>query len=62
MKRLSVADQIRIGLAPLHLLLGGVLCARFVRGARTPMVLVLGLLFVAYGVYRLALIRKALKS
>jgi len=62
MKRISLGDKLRIGLAPLHILLGAVLCVRFFRGARTPMVLVLGLAFIAYGLYRLALVRRGLRS
>jgi hypothetical protein len=58
--KISVADRLRIGLAPLHLLVGGALLAQFARGPRTPMVAVLGALFVAFGVYRLALVRRAL--
>ncbi len=57
---ISRGDQARIALAPLHVVVGASLVWRFVAGARTPMVLVLGLLFVAFGVYRLALVARAL--
>jgi hypothetical protein len=59
---ISKADKLRIALAPLHLVVGGSLIVRFVSGARTPMVLVLGVSFVAFGLYRLALVRRGLKS
>ncbi len=62
MRPISNADKLRIALAPLHLALGVALVVKFARGARTPMVLVLGLAFVAFGVYKLALIRKGLKA
>jgi hypothetical protein len=60
--KISTGDKLRIGLAPLHLIVGGGLIARFVEGARTPMVLVLGVGFVAFGVYRLVLVRRGLRS
>jgi hypothetical protein len=60
--KISRSDKLRIALAPLHLVIGSVLVSDFVRDRRAPMVLVLGLLFIAFGFYRLALIRRALKS
>jgi hypothetical protein len=60
--KISRADWVRIALAPLHLVIGSVLLYDFARAPKVPMVLVLGLLFVAFGVYRLALIHRALKS
>jgi hypothetical protein len=60
--KISTGDKLRMGLAPFHLVIGGVLIARFVEGARNPMVLVLGVAFVVFGVYRLALIRRGLRS
>ena len=59
---ISTGDKIRIALAPAHIVVGGALIAQFVRGPRTPMVLVLGVLLVAYGFYRVALVRRALKG
>lgn len=62
MTRISRGDQARIAMAPLHVAIGGSLVWKWIAGARTPMVLVLGLLFVAFGVYRLTLIARALKD
>jgi hypothetical protein len=59
---ISTGDKIRIALAPAHLALGAALVWQFVRGARTPMVLVMRLLFIAYGGYRVALIRRSLRK
>jgi hypothetical protein len=59
---LSTGDKVRIALAPLHVLVGAALVYHFVIGPRTPMVAVLGVLFIAFGVYRITLIRRALKS
>jgi len=63
---ISTGDKIRIALAPAHIVVGGALIAQFVRGLKqgttTPMVLVLGVLLVAYGFYRVALVRRALKG
>ena len=61
-RKISNADKVRIALMPLHVLVGGWLIARFVAGARTPMVLVLGVAFVAYGGYKLTLVRRAWMS
>lgn len=52
-------DKVRIALAPLHLLLGLALLLQFARGARAPMVAVLGLLFAAFGVYKIRLVWRA---
>jgi len=59
---ISTGDKIRIALAPIHIGLGAALIWQFARGPRTPMVLVLGILFIAFGCYRIALIRRALKK
>jgi hypothetical protein len=59
---ISTSDKIRIVLAPLFVVLGIALCADFVRGPHTPMVAVMGLLFVAYGVYKLRLIARGLRN
>jgi hypothetical protein len=58
---ISTGDKIRILLAPAHIVVGGALIAQFVRGPRVPTVLVLGVLLVAYGFYRVALVYRALK-
>jgi hypothetical protein len=60
--RISTADKVRIALSPLYLVIGGKLVAAWVGGARTPLVLVMGLSFVAYGAYRFFLIRRALQG
>ncbi len=62
MSAIPRADWLRFALAPLHLVVGGVLVYRFAMGARTPMVLVLGLGFCAFGIYKLALIRRGLQA
>jgi hypothetical protein len=59
---ISRGDKARIALAPFHVIVGGGLCWKWWQGARTPMVLVLGLLFIAYGAYRLILVRRSLKG
>jgi hypothetical protein len=62
---ISTGDKIRIALAPAHMVVGAALVAQFFRGLKngtaTPMVLVLGVLLIAYGVYRVALVRRAFK-
>ena len=60
--KISRADWVRIALAPLHLVIGAVLLYDFGHDRRAPMVLVLGLLFIAFGIYRLALIRRGLQG
>jgi hypothetical protein len=55
-------DKARIAMAPFHLVIGGSMIWKFVAGTRTPMLLVMGVLFVAFGVYRLTLITRALKE
>lgn len=62
MSRISTGDKLRIAMAPFHVVIGGGLVYQWAAGARTPMVLVLGLLFVVFGVYRLMLITRALKG
>lgn len=59
---ISRGDKARIAMAPFHVVIGGVMIEKFLDGARTPMVLVMGILFVAFGVYRLTLIARALKD
>jgi hypothetical protein len=51
---------VRVAQAPLHVVIGGLLVWRFVDGARTPMVLLLGLAFAGFGGYRLWQIKRAL--
>jgi hypothetical protein len=60
--KLSVGDRVRIALAPLHVVVGGVLIYRFATDARSPMVLVLGVAWAAFGIYKLALIRRGLRK
>jgi hypothetical protein len=60
--KISAGDWARMALAPLHVVIGGVLIEKFAAGARTPMVLVLGVAFVTYGLYKLALIRRGLRG
>jgi hypothetical protein len=60
--KISRGDQARIALAPAHVAIGALLTWRFFVDARTPMVLVLGLSFIAFGVYRIALIGRALRG
>ena len=61
---LSRSDKLRIALAPLHLLIGAILLWRFATDgeARILPVALLGGAWLAYGVYRLALVRRALRS
>jgi hypothetical protein len=60
--KISTADKVRVALSPLYVAIGAKLTAAWVGGARTPLVLVMGLSFVAYGVYRLLLVRRALQG
>ncbi len=60
--KLSTGDRLRIALAPLHVVVGGVLIYRFAADTRAPMVLVLGVAWAAFGVYKVALIRKGLRK
>jgi hypothetical protein len=62
MTKIPRGDKARMAMAPMHVAIGGSLVWRWLDGARTPMVLVLGLLFVAFGIYRLTLITRALKD
>jgi hypothetical protein len=62
MTKIPAGDKARMAMAPLHVAIGGSLVWRWLAGARTPMVLVLGILFVAFGIYRLTLISRALKD
>jgi hypothetical protein len=62
MTPLGRGDKARIAMAPIHLAIGGSFIWQFIAGARTPMVLVMGILFVAFGAYRLMLITRALKE
>jgi hypothetical protein len=56
---LSRADKLRIVFAPLYVLIGGRLVAQGWSG-HAGIVLAVGLAFVAFGIYRLALIARAL--
>ncbi|MDB4970750.1 MAG: hypothetical protein JWN44_6439 [Myxococcales bacterium] len=60
MTPLRAGDKARIAMAPFHVVIGGTMIWQFIAGTRTPMLLVMGLLFVVFGGYRLALIRRAL--
>jgi hypothetical protein len=60
--KISRGDKMRIALAPLHVVIGAVLIRDYTHDRRAPLVLVLGLLFVAFGIYRLLLIRRALQG
>ena len=55
---MTVSDRIRVALSPLYLIAG---VAILVRGWHEPLGWLLGVSFGAYGVYRLALVRRALK-
>ena len=59
---ISTADKIRIALAPLHLFLGAALVYRYVQGIHTPLVLCIGGLFVAFGLYKIRLVSRALAA
>jgi hypothetical protein len=54
---MSGADKLRVALSPLYVVAGA---AMIVRGAHEPLGWILGLTFIAYGLYRLQLVRKAL--
>ena len=57
---ISTGDKIRIALAPLHVAVGAsILCSWMKVG--TPTLLVLGLSFCAFGIYRIAQVVRALK-
>jgi hypothetical protein len=60
--KIPVSDRVRIALAPIHLVVGGFLIRAWWRGPSTPMVLALGIAFIAFGGYRLAQVRRALRS
>lgn len=60
--KITTGDKLRIALAPLHVAVGGVLIYHFVADTRTPMVLAVGVGFIAFGIYKLALIRRGLKA
>ncbi len=59
---LSWRDRIQLVNSVLFCLLGGILIARFIRGPAPWVALLLGGLFLAFGVYRLALARKELRK
>ncbi len=59
---ISTGDKIRIALMPMHLLVGTLLIYRFIQGPRTPMVLVLGILLILYGTYRLSLAVRGMRK
>lgn len=56
---MSTGDKIRIALSPMYVIAGGTI---LVRGVHEPLGWILGLSFLAYGVYRIALVRRALRS
>jgi hypothetical protein len=60
--KLSTGDWLRVALAPMYFLLGSGLLYRFVRDTRVITVALLGVAFVAFGVYRVFLVWRALKS
>ena len=53
---MTSGDKLRVALSPLYLLAG---VSILVRGFREPLAWGVGLLFVAYGGYRLRLVRRA---
>ena len=55
---MTTGDRIRIALSPMYLVVGA---SVLLRAPREPLAWLLGLSFIAYGVYRLALVRRALK-
>ena len=59
---LSWRDRIQLVNSVLFCILGGILIARFVRGPAPWAALLLGGLFLAFGVYRLALARRELRK
>jgi hypothetical protein len=54
---MRASDKVRVALSPLYLVAG---IAILIRGWHEPLAWLLGLLFTGYGVYRLALVKKAL--
>ena len=56
---MTTSDKIRVALSPMYLIVG---ISLLVRAVREPLAWILGLSFIAYGVYRLALVRRALRS
>ena len=60
--RLSWRDRIQLVNSVLFCLLGGILIVRFVRGPAPWVALLLGGLFLVFGVYRLALARRELRK
>jgi hypothetical protein len=60
--KLSTGDRLRIAFVPGYLAIGGLLIARWAGGERAAIVLGVGLAFVAFGLYRGALIVRALKG
>ena len=59
---LSWRDRIQLVNSVLFCLLGGILIVRFIRGSAPWAALLLGGLFLAFGVYRLALARRELRK
>jgi hypothetical protein len=55
---MSLGDRIRVMLSPMYLAAGA---AILVRAPREPVAWMLGVSFIAYGVYRLVLIRRSLR-
>jgi hypothetical protein len=58
---LSTGDKIRVALAPLHLGVGASILWSAVKTG-TPMLFVMGVLFCAFGAYRIALVARALRG
>ena len=59
---LSWRDRIQLVNSALFCLLGAILIVRFVRGPAPWAAIILGGLFLAFGVYRLALARRELRK
>jgi len=55
---MTIGDRIRVMLSPMYLAAGA---AILVRAPKEPVAWLLGVSFIAYGVYRLALVRRALR-
>ena len=59
---LSWRDRMKLVNSLLFCLVGGILIARYVRGPAPWVALLLGGLFLAFGLYRLALARRELRK
>jgi hypothetical protein len=56
---MSGADKLRVALAPAHVVVGATL---LLRGWRVPTAALVGLLFIVFGLYRIVLVRRALRK